>query len=218
MRTRSGWPFLRRACWLTIYLLLPKPMWVYVFGHELTHALWTWLFGGRVKKFKAFATAAMWSSPRAILRLRWPHIFFRSTRCWSCSCSGRALALELAALPGLVSPAARRGLRLPRHLNWHILKHSQTDITRPGLSLFGRDYLLGNVAVLLGGHPAAGVEGGGADRVGLVAGRTGELCIAWAGCCDAVKPHAELAEGAEKLRFLLSSGQLCELCVRTVEV
>ena len=44
------------TCWLAIYLLLPKPMWVYVFGHELTHALWTWLMGGRVKKFKASST------------------------------------------------------------------------------------------------------------------------------------------------------------------
>src|SRR5438045_4984914 len=43
------------ACWLVVLLLLPKPMLVYVFGHELTHALWTWLFGGRVKKFKASA-------------------------------------------------------------------------------------------------------------------------------------------------------------------
>src|SRR5947208_14485396 len=43
------------ACWLVIFLLLPKPMWVYVVGHELTHALWTWLFGGQVKKFKAGA-------------------------------------------------------------------------------------------------------------------------------------------------------------------
>jgi hypothetical protein len=41
------------ACWVVIYLLLPKPMWIYVFGHELTHALWVWLFGGKVKKFKA---------------------------------------------------------------------------------------------------------------------------------------------------------------------
>ena len=41
------------ACWVVIYSLLPKPMWVYVFGHELTHVLWTWLFGGRVTKFKA---------------------------------------------------------------------------------------------------------------------------------------------------------------------
>jgi len=31
-------------------------MWLYVFGHELTHALWTWLFGGRVKKFKVKST------------------------------------------------------------------------------------------------------------------------------------------------------------------
>src|SRR5437868_7595755 len=44
------------ACWCVIYLLLPKPMWIYVFGHELTHALWTWLMGGRVKKFKASST------------------------------------------------------------------------------------------------------------------------------------------------------------------
>jgi len=41
------------ACWLAIYFLLPKPMLLYVFGHELTHALWTWAMGGRVTKFKA---------------------------------------------------------------------------------------------------------------------------------------------------------------------
>ena len=43
------------ACWLVVFLLLPRPMLLYVFGHELTHALWTWLFGGRVTKFKASA-------------------------------------------------------------------------------------------------------------------------------------------------------------------
>ena len=41
------------ACWVVIFLMLPKPMWVYVFGHELTHAVWAWLFGGKVKRFKA---------------------------------------------------------------------------------------------------------------------------------------------------------------------
>src|SRR5687768_10268500 len=40
------------ACWLAVFLLLPKPMLLYVFGHELTHAVWTWAFGGRVKRFK----------------------------------------------------------------------------------------------------------------------------------------------------------------------
>ena len=40
------------ACWVVIFIFLPKPMWIYVLGHELTHALWTWLFGGEVKKMK----------------------------------------------------------------------------------------------------------------------------------------------------------------------
>ena len=44
------------ACWIVIFTMLPKPMWIYVFGHELTHALWTWAFGGSVKKFKASAS------------------------------------------------------------------------------------------------------------------------------------------------------------------
>lgn len=40
------------GCWLVIFFLLPKPMWVYVFGHEMTHALWSWLFGGKIKRMK----------------------------------------------------------------------------------------------------------------------------------------------------------------------
>lgn len=50
-------PFLAGvACWCAIFFLLPKPMWIYVFGHEFTHALWAWLFGGRVKKMKVTST------------------------------------------------------------------------------------------------------------------------------------------------------------------
>ncbi len=45
-------PFLAgAACWIIVFSLLPKPMWIYVLGHELTHALWTWLRpAGRSKK------------------------------------------------------------------------------------------------------------------------------------------------------------------------
>lgn len=28
------------AAWMLIYAFLPKPLWLYVTGHELTHALW----------------------------------------------------------------------------------------------------------------------------------------------------------------------------------
>lgn len=30
----------------------PRPLRVYVFGHELTHAIWVWLMGGRVSEFR----------------------------------------------------------------------------------------------------------------------------------------------------------------------
>ena len=30
----------------------PRPVRAYVFGHELTHAIWVWLWGGRVSHFK----------------------------------------------------------------------------------------------------------------------------------------------------------------------
>jgi len=37
--------------WLIAFFGLPRPIVVYVFGHELTHALWVWLMGGRVSRF-----------------------------------------------------------------------------------------------------------------------------------------------------------------------
>jgi hypothetical protein len=38
--------------WLIAFFGLPRPLFVYVFGHELTHAVWVWLMGGRVSKFR----------------------------------------------------------------------------------------------------------------------------------------------------------------------
>ena len=38
--------------WLIAFFGLPRPITAYVFGHELTHALWVLLMGGRVSKFK----------------------------------------------------------------------------------------------------------------------------------------------------------------------
>src|ERR1051326_6357714 len=37
--------------WLIAFVGLPRPIIVYVFGHELTHAIWVWLMGGRVTQF-----------------------------------------------------------------------------------------------------------------------------------------------------------------------
>lgn len=38
--------------WLIAFFGLPRPLLVYVFGHELTHAFWVLLMGGRVSRFK----------------------------------------------------------------------------------------------------------------------------------------------------------------------
>src|SRR5438270_5193288 len=38
--------------WLIAFMGLPRPLLLYVFGHELTHAVWIWLMGGRVSRFR----------------------------------------------------------------------------------------------------------------------------------------------------------------------
>lgn len=37
--------------WLIAFFGLRRPVILYVFGHELTHALWVWVLGGRVSRF-----------------------------------------------------------------------------------------------------------------------------------------------------------------------
>jgi hypothetical protein len=142
------------ACWVVVYLLLPKPMWIYVVGHELTHVLWTWLSGGRVKKFKAsadgghvvvtknnfvIALAPYFFPLYAVLvvlvfvagHLLWNWVPFVA---WFHLLLGAAYAFHVT-------------------LTWHILKHRQTDITEQGYLFSGVVIFLGNIGVLLVGIP-----------------------------------------------------------------
>lgn len=41
--------------WLLVFVLLPRTMWLYVLGHEFTHALAAMLAGGKVSSFKVSA-------------------------------------------------------------------------------------------------------------------------------------------------------------------
>jgi hypothetical protein len=142
------------ACWLVIYLLLPKPMWVYVFGHELTHALWTWLLGGRVKRFKASANGGEVVVTKNNFAIALAPYFFplyavlvvvtflaghfvwgwRAYVPWFHLLLGAAYAFHLT-------------------LTWHILKTSQSDITNQGYLFSVVVIFLGNVGVLLVGIP-----------------------------------------------------------------
>ena len=138
------------ACWLVIYVLLPKPMWVYVVGHELTHVLWTWLFGGRVKKFRAsskgghvivtknnfiIALAPYFFPVYAFLLIL---VFLAGRWLWN----WKEYAVWFHLLLG-----AAYGFHLT--LTWHILKNTQTDITEQGYLFSAVIIFLGNATVLL---------------------------------------------------------------------
>lgn len=41
--------------YVIIYSIFQNPIKTYVYGHELSHAIWTWLFKGKVKNFSASA-------------------------------------------------------------------------------------------------------------------------------------------------------------------
>ena len=142
------------GCWLSIYLLLPKPMWVYVFGHELTHALWTWAMGGRVTQFKAGARGGHVRVSKSNFLIALAPYFFplyailvvalfvvgqwlwnwRRYVVWFHLLLGAAYAFHVT-------------------LTWHILKSRQSDITEQGYLFSAVVIFLGNMAVLLTGIP-----------------------------------------------------------------
>ena len=50
--TEEFWFFsLGAVLWVISFFGLPRPVLIYVFGHEFTHAVWVWAMGGRVSKF-----------------------------------------------------------------------------------------------------------------------------------------------------------------------
>ena len=142
------------ACWLVVYLLLPKPMLLYVFGHELTHALWTWLFGGKVKKFKASRRGGHVVVTRNNFIIALAPYFFPLYAVavmvvfWLCHWfwNWRHYLVWFHLLLG-----AAYGFHVT--LTWHILKSEQSDISDQGYLFSAVVIFLGNVGVLLIGIP-----------------------------------------------------------------
>jgi hypothetical protein len=164
------------ACWLVIFLLLPKPMWIYVFGHELTHALWTWLFGGRVKKFKATSNGGhvVISKTNFIIALA-PYFFPLYA----------AMVIVIFAIGHwiwnwrsyLVFFHLFVGAAYAFHvtLTWHALKTRQTDITSQGYLFSAVIIFLGNVGVLLFGVPLLTAKVNCLNALGWWLESTGEI-------------------------------------------
>ena len=138
------------ACWFVVFLLLPRPMLLYVFGHELTHVLWTWLFGGKVKKFKASASGGQVVVSRSnflivlapyffplyavlvVIAFVLAHLLFggRGQSIWFHLMLGAAYSFHVT-------------------LTWHILQTRQSDITSQGWIFSAVVIFLGNIGVLL---------------------------------------------------------------------
>lgn len=169
------------ACWLVIFLLLPKPMWVYVFGHELTHALWSWAFGGRLKKFKVTGRGGQVVITKSNFLITLAPYFFplyavlvilvflggdliwnwTPYRVWFHFLLGVAYAFHVS-------------------LTWHILQTRQSDITQQGCLFSAVVIFLGNLTVLLIGVPLLAGRPGLLTALGWWLRETGDV-LAWLG-------------------------------------
>ena len=175
------------ACWFVIFSLLPKPMWLYVFGHELTHALWTWLFGGKVKQLKVTSGGGhVVVSKNNFLIVLAPYFFpfyaalvvaafglgnlfwdWRPYQVWFHLALGAAYAFHVT-------------------LTWQVLQTQQSDITSQGWVFSAVVIFLGNAGLLLAGVP-------------LITGRPGlGQALAWWGA-DCLRIGHWLLAGVEKM-------------------
>ncbi|MFO1498290.1 MAG: hypothetical protein U1G07_07860 [Verrucomicrobiota bacterium] len=167
------------ACWLVIYLSLPKPMWAYVLGHELTHALWAWLFGGRVKRFKVTSKGGhvVVTRKNALIALA-PYFF-----------PIYAAAVTLVFVLGhwllgwsryLVWFHLLVGAAYSFHLTltWCVLRTRQSDIADQGYLFSAVIIWLGNAAVLLVGIPLLTGRVGILTALGWCWSETGAIFMA----------------------------------------
>src|SRR5690242_7966505 len=140
------------ACWCVIFFLLPKPMWIYVFGHELTHALWTWIFGGSVKKMKVTSSGGHVVISKTNFLITLAPYFFPlyavivilafSLGHWNWNWQRFFVYFDLLL-------GAAYGFHVT--LTFHTLQTKQSYITSQGYLFSAVIIFLGNVAILLFG-------------------------------------------------------------------
>ena len=142
------------ACWWSIFLLLPKPMRVYVFGHEFTHVLWTWLFGGSVKQFRVTAKGGhvVVTKDNFLIALA-PYFFpLYAVMVVATFTVGHWLWGWATYMPWFhLLLGAAYAFHIT--LTWHILQARQSDITSQGYLFSAVIIFLGNIIVLLVGIP-----------------------------------------------------------------
>lgn len=138
------------ACWLLVYFILPRPAWLYVLGHELTHAIWTWASGGSVKKLKASSKGGSVEVSKAnFLTTLAPYFFPFYTVIIVMTCGAAQFFWNLAPYISIFHLLIGFTYAFHVTLTCDILRVRQTDITSQGYLFSAAVIWLGNLTVLL---------------------------------------------------------------------
>jgi hypothetical protein len=129
-------------------------MWIYVFGHELTHAVWAWVFGGQVKRFRATARGGHVVITKSNFLIALAPYFFPlyAVLVVVCFFAGNFIwgwHGYLAWFHLFLGAAYAFHVTLTAH----VLQTRQSDITDQGYLFSAVVLFLGNVSVLLIGIP-----------------------------------------------------------------
>jgi len=119
--------------WIILFFLLPRPTRTYILGHELTHALWALMMGGRVGKMKVEKSGGHveLSKTNFIITLA-PYFFPFYTFLVIATYYLAGLALEVEPYRGWWLGAV--GLTWSFHITFtiHILSNHQPDVQEHG--------------------------------------------------------------------------------------
>ncbi len=172
------------AGWLILFLGLPKPMWLYVVGHELTHVLWAWMSGGRVRSFKAGSKGGqvVLSKTNVLIALA-PYFFPIYTVLWVLLYGATRWMFRGADLPFLFHSGIGATYAFHVTLTCHILRVRQPDIIGEGRVFSAVVIWLGNVLVLLVGLPSLTSGISIATAFSMAIERTGRVIAALGTFC-----------------------------------
>ena len=144
------------GCMFLIYHWVPKPMWIYVFGHEFTHATATMVFGGRASGLKVTSNGGhvLVTKDNFIITLAPYFIPLYAAAVLVVFAIGRAIwDWNGPWTRGIFFWALGATYTFHILLTWYILQTRQPDITSQGYVFSGVIIFVGNALILLLGLP-----------------------------------------------------------------
>lgn len=119
--------------WVVLFFLLPRPFRTYVLAHELTHALWALMLGGKVGKIqikKKGGQVQLSKTNFAIALAPYFFPFYTMLLIGTCSLLGIWLEVQRFSIIWLIGA----GLTWSFHITFtlHVLSHKQPDIEEHG--------------------------------------------------------------------------------------